>query len=147
MKTIFDEATRQEIINRINTIDSSSARQWGKMNAYQMVKHCKLWEEMILINKPEPRAFIGRIFGRIALKTVLKDDAPLRRNTPTLPTMVITGDGDITAEKADWIALIQTYPEKAPNEFIHPFFGRINRDQIGWMAYKHTDHHLRQFGC
>jgi hypothetical protein len=28
---------------------------------------------------------------------------------------------------------------------VHPFFGRMTPEQIGYMLYKHTDHHLRQF--
>jgi hypothetical protein len=28
----------------------------------------------------------------------------------------------------------------------HPVFGRMTRRAWGALAYKHTDHHLRQFG-
>ncbi|WP_448700979.1 DUF1569 domain-containing protein [Mucilaginibacter sp. AW1-3] len=145
MKTIFDQPTRDELIARICTLNNNSTAQWGKMNVYQMVKHCSLWEQMILNNAPYPRVFAGRIFGRIALNAVLKNDAPLRRNTPTLPEFKTTGQDDVAPSKAEWIALIQTYPEKAPAEFMHPFFGKMTRDQVGQMAYKHIDHHLRQF--
>jgi len=29
--------------------------------------------------------------------------------------------------------------------FVHPFFGKMTKEQIGYHAYKHIDHHLRQF--
>lgn len=29
----------------------------------------------------------------------------------------------------------------------NPFFGRLTKAQWGRLAYKHVDHHLRQFGC
>ena len=29
--------------------------------------------------------------------------------------------------------------------FVHWFFGKMTREQIGQLVYKHTDHHLRQF--
>ena len=28
----------------------------------------------------------------------------------------------------------------------HPIFGEMNRDEWGKIAYKHIDHHFRQFG-
>src|SRR5476651_2341198 len=127
MKTIFDKATRDDLIDRINTLNQDSAAQWGKMNVYQMIKHCSLWEQMILNNTPYPRVFVGRIFGRAVIKAILKNDAPLRLNTPTISAFKVTGNGDMTSEKANWIALIQSYPEKAPATFIHPFFGKMTR--------------------
>ena len=146
MKTIFDKATRDDLIDRINTLNQDSAAQWGKMNVYQMIKHCSLWEQMILNNTPYPRVFVGRIFGRMVIKAILKNDAPLRRNTPTISAFKVTEDnGDILSQKANWIALIQSYPEKAPATFVHPFFGKMTREQVGQLVYKHIDHHLRQF--
>lgn len=145
MKTIFDKATRDELISRINTINENSTAQWGKMNIYQMLKHCTLWEEMTLGKKRYKRAFVGRLFGKIALKKVLKDDAPLTRNTPTLAELRIKESGDVSAEKAKWVDLIGEYEHFTDPDFVHPFFGKITKEQIGQLAYKHTDHHLRQF--
>lgn len=145
MKTVFDQATRDQLISRINMLSEVSTAQWGRMNIYQMVKHCRLWEEMILRGKKYKQAFIGRLFGRMALKSVLKDESPLRRNTPTLPELRITGNGAVSCEKSKWIALIGEYAHFSNTDFVHPFFGRMTKEQIGYLAYKHTDHHLRQF--
>jgi hypothetical protein len=145
MKTIFDKATRGELIGRINTLNENSTAQWGKMNVYQMLKHCALTEEMYLGKTRYKRAFAGRLFGRMALKKVLKDDSPLSRNTPTLAELRIKGNGDISAEKTKWISLLGEYEHFADPYFIHPFFGKITKEQIGRLGYKHADHHLRQF--
>lgn len=145
MKTIFDKTTRGELIGRINTLNENSAPLWGKMNIYQMLKHCTLWEEMALGKQKYKRAFIGRLFGKIALKKVLKDDGPLSRNTPTLPELRIKGSGDVPSEKTKWISLLGEYEHFADPDFVHPFFGKITKEQIGYLAYKHADHHLRQF--
>jgi len=51
MKTIFDKQTRDELIDRINKLNENSTAQWGKMNVYQMLKHCTLYEEMLLGKK------------------------------------------------------------------------------------------------
>jgi len=145
MKTIFDKTTRDELIARINTLNDNSTAQWGKMNISQMLKHCTLWEEWIASNKKHKQQFIGRLFGKMALKNVLKDDAPLRRNTPTLPELRIKDNGDVESEKKKWIALIEQNAHFSNPDFVHSFFGKMTKEQVGQMAYKHTDHHLRQF--
>jgi len=76
---------------------------------------------------------------------VLKDDAPLTRNTPTLAELRIKENGDVAAEKTRWIGLLGEYEHFTDPDFIHPFFGKITKEQIGYLAYKHADHHLRQF--
>lgn len=145
MKTIFDTATREELIRRIDTVNENSTAQWGKMNTCQMLKHCSLFEEMALGKTKYKRVFVGRLFGKMALKKVLKDDAPLTRNTPTLSELRIKGNGDVSTEKAKWIGLLGEYEHFNNPDFIHPFFGKITKEQIGQLAYKHADHHLRQF--
>ncbi len=147
MKTIFDKATRDEVIYRIHSLTDNSTAQWGKMNIYQMVKHCTLFEEWILgKNKPVyKQAFIGRVFGKMALRGLLKDESPMKRNMPTTRDLIIKGNGNVESEKKKWIALIEEYEHYSNPAFIHDFFGKMTVEQIGWLAYKHTDHHLRQF--
>lgn len=43
VKTIFEVATREELIRRINSVKEDSKPEWGKMNVYQMVKHNTYW--------------------------------------------------------------------------------------------------------
>ncbi len=145
MKTIFDKAVRDEIITRINSLGESCTAQWGKMNLYQMLKHCTLSDDMMQENQNHKRAFLGRIFGKIALKNVLKDETPLRRNTPTIPELTIPGSGDVSVEKAEWVSRIKKYENFSNPNFMHPFFGKMTTEQIGYFVYKHIDHHLRQF--
>jgi Protein of unknown function (DUF1569) len=146
MNTIFDKTTRDELICRINSLNENSTAQWGKMNVYQMIKHCRLWEEMMQNKQNLKRVFIGKIFGRMALKTVLKDDKALKRNTPTVPSLIIKEiTGETASEKAKWIANIEQYANFSNPNFVHVFFGKMTKEQIGQMVYKHIDHHLRQF--
>ena len=147
MKSIFDQETKDELIGRVNSLNADSHAQWGKMNVYQMVKHCSLWEDMMQGKQKYKQAFIGRLFGKMALRRVMKDESPLARNTPTLPELRITGNGDIFPDRTAWISKIQNYAHFSNPDFVHPFFGTMTEEQIGYMAYKHTDHHLRQFGA
>lgn len=102
METIFDKTTRIELISRISTLNVKSVSEWGKMNIYQALKHCTIWEEWILgINKPQyKQEFIGFVFGKMALKGMIKDERPMRRNVPTsAPFKVKEKNGDIESEK------------------------------------------------
>lgn len=145
MKTIFDKTTLNELVNRINRISETSKPKWGKMDVYQMLKHCTQWEEMMLGKKKYKRAFLGRLFGKIALKDLIKDETPMKRSLPTLPEFKITGTGDVASEREKWIALVEEHAHCSDLDFLHPFFGKITREQAGYIAFKHTDHHLRQF--
>jgi hypothetical protein len=146
MKTIFDKTTRDELIARINNLQESSLPQWGKMNVYQMLKHCTTYEDMMLGKTHYKRAFLGFLFGQMALKDFIKDESPLKRNMPTLTELTITGNHiDFEAERKRWIALIREYEHSSSPGIVHSFFGKLTKEQVGLLAYKHTDHHLRQF--
>jgi hypothetical protein len=148
MQTTSDKATRNVLLKRISTLNQNSPAQWGKMTAPQMVKHCRQWEELTNGTLPAKRIFIGRIFGRQILKAVLRDDKPMRRNSPSAPETIIKDTPeDFDAEKARWVELMEYNAVNPINGFVHPFFGKMANEQIGQLAYKHIDHHLRQFGA
>jgi hypothetical protein len=146
MKSIFDKTTRDELVARINKLDNNSQAEWGKMDVGQMIKHCRLWEEMISGELKCKRSLPGRLVGQMVLKGFLKDDRPLGRNTPTAPELRVEEiNGDIAAEKAKWIDMIEKNADFSNPNFLHPFFGKMTKEQIGQLDYKHIDHHLRQF--
>lgn len=147
MKTVFDKPTREELLVRVNSLNESCSAQWGKMNVYQMVTHCTKWDDMIQGKIGVKQMFLGRLFGKLALKNVLKDEKPLGKNSPTAPVLVIKEkEGDVGLQKMEWIKRISEYAFFNESSFVHPFFGSMTREQVGQFVYKHHDHHLRQFG-
>jgi hypothetical protein len=146
MKTIFDATTINELTQRINSLESGDSAQWGKMDIYQMLKHCTMSEEMFQGKQPYKRLFIGKLFGGMALKGILKNELPMKKNQPTHPDMKIIGTGNVATEQKKWAERINDYAAFSNPEFVHPFFGKMTKEQIGNYVYKHTDHHLRQFG-
>jgi hypothetical protein len=148
MKTIFDKITRDGLIDRINMLNEDNGAEWGKMNIYQMLEHCTRYEEMVLGKVQYKRAFLGLLFGKMALKDFVKDDSPLKRNMPTIAGLKVTeSNSDFASEREKWIALIKEYAHFSNPGFVHSFFGRLTNEQIGQLAYKHADHHLRQFNA
>ena len=148
MKSVFDITTRNELVERIKSLNPENSAQWGRMNVYQMVKHCTLHEDMVLGKLKIKRVFIGRLMGGMLLKKVLKDDKPFGKNSPTSSLLkTLRESGDIEQQKKEWIDRLDQYATYTDPDFIHPFFGPMTKDQIGFFAYKHVDHHLRQFGA
>ncbi|GAA3923807.1 DUF1569 domain-containing protein [Chitinophaga oryziterrae] len=148
MKTLFDTAQRQKFVQRLEQLTPDSQSLWGQMTVAQMLRHLRLWEEMIHENKIYNRTLIGRLIGPLILKQVLKTPN-FRRNSPTISEMRITETGiDMTEERRKLISLLDRYAnyDKPDYSFIHPFFGRMSREQIGQLAYIHLNHHLQQFG-
>lgn len=82
------------------------------------------------------------------LKNIVKDEKPLDKNIPTSVQFKEKEiSGDLDTEKAKWISLIKAFDNFDNPDFVHDFFGKMTKEQIGILAYKHTDHHLRQFGA
>jgi len=150
MKTVFDKTTRDELIKRIQSLDKKSSAQWGKMNVYQMVKHCHSWENWIhgKDGRTYKQEFIGRVFGKMALRRLTRDDRPLDKKVPTSTWLKIKEqECDLDQLKLEWVAFMESYDTYSNPAFIHDFFGKMTPEQIGVLSYKHNDHHLRQFGA
>ena len=146
MKSILDRETRDEIIHRINQLNENSKANWGQMNVYQMLKHGVLVDELFLGRYTHKRSFMGRLFGKAGLKNLLREDKPFPKSAPTSNAFKVKEkSGDVEAEKKKWIALIEAY-ENYSGEYVHWFFGKMTKEQLGQFVYKHNDHHLRQFG-
>jgi hypothetical protein len=146
MKTVFDQSTRQELVQRVSRLTAVSTAQWGKMNVSQMMRHCTQWDEMALGRTKYKQSLLGKLFGKMAFKNMMKDE-PIKRNLPTVPSFIIKEHVDFNTEKARWIGLLSEYEHYPADHFIHPFFGPLTKEQTGFIVYKHIDHHLRQFNC
>jgi hypothetical protein len=147
MKTIFDSDVREGLITRITLLNKNSNSIWGQMNVIQMLMHCIKWEEMALGKKKHEQTFLGKLFGKMALKDFIKDETPFKKNVPTvLEFKIKEKTGDIELQKSKWVNLIREYEHFNNQDIIHPFFGKMTPEQLGLLAFKHTDHHLRQFG-
>ncbi|WP_223808904.1 DUF1569 domain-containing protein [Rufibacter hautae] len=121
----------------------------GQNGVFQMVKHNTYWNAWILGEDKHTykQVFLGKIFGKTALRKMIKDEKPLDKNIPTSSQFKVKVKiGDLEAEKLKWISLTKAYENYDNPEFIHDFFGKMTKEQIGILVFKHSDHHLKQFG-
>ena len=150
MKSLFDTGTYNETMQRLNSLTPAAERQWGKMDAAQMMAHCKEAFKVPLSDKPIKGApLLMRLLGRF-VKSKLYNDSPWKPGLPTSPNFVIKDQRNFDSEKKQLIELATKFYELGPGKVgnhPHPFFGTFTKQEWGQSMYKHLDHHLRQFGA
>jgi hypothetical protein len=149
MKNLFEAATVKEVHLRIGRLRPDSERIWGKMSPAQAVAHCAASMEWAVGDKTPPRMFVGRILGTVVKPMVFKDDAPMRRNSPTTKDLIVGDDRNLETERQRLRGLVDRFHQAGSERCAthpHSFFGRLTPDEWAVLTYKHLDHHLRQFG-
>jgi hypothetical protein len=150
MKSLFEIGCVDEVQQRLSRLQPDQRGQWGQMNPAQMLAHCSLGLEMAAGEIRPPRALIGRILGPVIKPMALRDNEPMRRNSPTAKELVIKDDRDFEAERERLSGLIARFAAVGPTGCTahpHAFFGSLTSDEWAILMYKHLDHHLRQFGA
>jgi hypothetical protein len=148
MKNLFEPAALDQLEDRLKQLTPESERQWGKMNAPRMLAHCAIWMEMASGQTFPPRNWIGYIFGPLAKRSVLNDE-PIRRNMPSDKNFIVSEERDFASERERLKASIERFATGGPEKCTkhpHSFFGPMTPYEWATLAYKHLDHHFRQFG-
>tara|TARA_R110000868_G_scaffold86347_9_gene242283 strand:- start:12803 stop:13246 length:444 start_codon:yes stop_codon:yes gene_type:complete len=145
MKSIFDEATKNELETRLNSLSENSERKWGKMTVGQMAWHCQYPLKLAIENKKSSKK--GNLLVQLFFKKSMYNDKPWRKNLPTAPQLKAREPKNFTDEiKLLKQLTLDTHKLKTREEWNpHPFFGNFTKQQWGQMQYKHLDHHLTQF--
>ena len=149
MKNLFEKETADEVISRIDKLQTISQRQWGKMDVAQMLAHCSAALDMASGRLNPPRSFIGRLIGPL-FKSEITREKPFGKNGPTDKTLVISDQRDFAREQDGLKQRVRRFNEAgeaACTRHPHPFFGKLSPEDWSRGMYKHLDHHLRQVGA
>jgi hypothetical protein len=95
------------------------------------------------------QSLVGKLFGRMAKKQMLKEGF-FKKNLPTDASFVVKDARDFEKEKQLLKIFVQRFAEADTTAMVqrrHSFFGKMTRDEWGVLTWKHLDHHLRQFGA
>ncbi|NBC56931.1 MAG: DUF1569 domain-containing protein [Bacteroidetes bacterium] len=149
MKSIFEYNAYHEVLNRLDKLSPDSQARWGKMNINQMLKHC---QKPIKLAFGEEKVKRPNILMRLMIKLMkptLYNDKLWKQGLPTAKSFVIKNEQGFDNEKSKLSLLIErmhnskSYFEPSRT---HPIFGEMKYWMWGQSAYKHLDHHFRQFG-
>ena len=149
MKNLFEEARGEEIKERMALLKPESERLWGKMNSAQMLAHCSKGFEMATGKISPPRILIGRLLGPWAKRSMIVNGEPMRRNSPTDKSVLVTDAREFEVERQRLRESIDRFVAGGPGictKHPHFFFGPLAPVEWAALMYQHLDHHLRQFG-
>jgi hypothetical protein len=117
------------------------------MNAAQTVAHLNDAMRMALGELPvAPKNTPLRVWP---VKQLVVYALPFPKSAPTAPELIARLDtADLRAEQADFKRIAETLAQKRASDRwpSHPAFGRLTHRAWGVLEFRHTDHHLRQFG-
>jgi hypothetical protein len=148
-RNLFQSECVDEVHQRLWQLKPDSQRQWGKMTPAQMLAHCSAGLQMAAGEIRPRRALIGRIIGPAVKRVAVRDEEPMRRNSPTAKELLMPGERDFETEWERLNGLVDRFAAAGPSgctNHPHAFFGPLTPDEWGILMYKHLDHHLRQFG-
>lgn len=149
MSSLFEPSDRDALLGRLQSLRHDSPRQWGKMDAAQMLGHLAQALESGTGDRPMKQRFLGKLITPLIRSKVLGEE-PFGKNSPTDPTYVVADARDFDAERGRVLTLIDRMVARgadAAGRETHPFFGKLSGEEWGRLVYKHIDHHLRQFGA
>lgn len=149
MKSLLNRRDQSEVLSRLANVRPDAQAKWGTMSAHQMI--CHLSDSL--------RAALGEkyispstsLFKRTVLKPLaLWVPVPWPHGFNTRPEMDQQQGGTTPVEFSCDIEKLRTLFERfctLDGEFApHAMFGQMSRVERMRYAYRHIDHHLRQFG-
>jgi len=148
MNSIYNKASNEALIARINSLTPESKSIWGKMSVDQMLVHCKLATDVAFGKQDLKINFLIKLLGKILKKKVFYG-GEMSKNSPTPKEFIITGHHDLEKVKAELIVNISRFAsegKKSIKTMNHPFWGKMTYQDWDALLWKHTDHHLKQFG-
>lgn len=146
MRTIYDEADRQALHARVDAVSPDAKPVWGRMDAPAMMEHhagaLSMYLGDVTIAAVGPQ-WLGRLIKGPCIAFL-----PWPKGAPTAPELIGKSGADFEAERANVHERLERLAQRGPDGPFgtHPLFGPLSRAQWGRLAWRHADHHLRQFG-
>lgn len=136
------------MIARVNRLQVHSRPKWGIMNATEMLLHCNICNNQVLSgNIPYRKSTLKQRLLRIIALYLAPSFPKNLKTEPDNDTKGKIGPDQFEVQKELFIQTMKQFAtRKEPIALTHPAFGNLNTTQWGIAEWKHTDHHLRQFG-
>ncbi len=148
MNSIYNKADNEAMIARINKLTPESKAIWGKMTADQMCVHCSRAIDVAFGKGDIKVNFVMRLLGKMLKKKVFYGGA-MGKNSPTAKEFIITDHTDLEVAKAELITRFRRFADEGTSCIKltdHPFWGKLTYEEWNLLMWKHTSHHLEQFG-
>ena len=116
------------------------------MDARGMIAHLLDWMRMATGELPVRQRNL--VLRHAPLKQFVIYWMPFPKGVPTAPELISRTSSDFDADLAMLCSQVESYAAMAARQDwpVHPAFGQMSTRAWGVLGYRHTDHHLRQFG-
>lgn len=151
IKTIADPAVLNALVERFGALHPDCRSRWGTLTPHEMLCHLGDAFEMVLRIRPRVVPISPRRRQQAAYWIGLWSPLPFPRDFPTNPEHNPRDRGtrptDFDGDRARLVAALKGLAASSGSglEPIHGAFGPMSRRDWHRWAYKHADHHLRQF--
>lgn len=148
MGSVLNEGDRNAIRSRVQSLSVSSKARWGNMDVAAMLQHLRLSSQMAVGELSIP-SVNKRALQVFPLKHLILYVLPFPKGAPTAPELKVTVAASFEEERAAVLELLERIGT-GPRDGVgptHPLFGSMTWREWGVATYKHTDHHLKQFGA
>lgn len=147
MPSLFDKKIQDEMLARVEKLNSNSQRKWGKMSVSQMLKHMNVAFAVpinkIQVPKDKLYLFSANPFARwMMIKAMTK----WPKNLVTAESFKVKDDPDFEPTKKEFLETIHEFLNATNFDGRHPVFGVMSKELWGDAMYIHLNHHLEQFG-
>lgn len=148
MRSVLSEKDREALGRRIASLTPASSARWGRMTVDRMLAHLSQSARMALGELPV-KARGKRAFQVFPLKHLILHVLPFPKGAPTAPELLAAPPASVEDGKQallELLARLGSGPREGSGP-THPLFGPLSWPEWGALVYKHSDHHLRQFGA
>ena len=148
MKNLWEESTRRELLARAWQLTPASEARWGKLTVDRMLAHVVDGFLMAMGDIVVEPKRVPIPIHRWPLNVLFIHLVGMPKHAPTAPELLSRTPRSIEAELRELDAQLTRFAAMRERSDwpAHPFFGKLSRRSWGVLGYKHTDHHLRQFG-
>lgn len=145
MPTLKDAQTRTEMVQRLRRVQPDTQPLWGTLTAPRML--CHIADQMRVGLGQIPSRDRGTLFLHTLVKWVVlytpfqPPPGKVRTSREMLTSVPASWTGDMAACE---MLIDEVGAGRA--RAVHPAFGPMNGSEWALIAWKHLDHHFRQFG-
>ncbi len=152
MKSLAQPDARAEIIARVQRVRPETTGKFGVLSAPEMIVHCTIAMEAALGLRPVSSA--ETFFMRHVVKYLaLYSPGPWPRGFKTRPEMDVRRNGnrpgEFVSDVATFVQRVEEFGTRGATMpwARHPMFGAMSAAEWKRWAYRHNDHHLKQFSA
>jgi hypothetical protein len=151
LRTLFDSRDAEALLHRLDHLQPSDARRWGRMNAHQAVCHLSDSLKAVLGDRPlapQPLTLKRRIVRFIGFTLPFPwPKAKVRTSAELDPLKQGTPPGIFEADVGELRELLgRVRRSRGLGVPRHYAWGELKPAVLGRYVFRHVDHHLRQFG-